>query len=125
MSIKTLYVEDNASNEAVMTEMLAAIGQKNLTVANSGKEALAIIENPKTQLDVIILDLGLPDMTGMELAKKIRMGNSKSKDIPMIAISGNTIPDAKDKSISAGINGFLKKPIDKELLRIVLERLLS
>lgn len=125
MSIKTLYVEDDSANKAVMTEMLAAIGQKNLTVASSGKEALEIVENPKSQFDVIIIDLGLPDMTGMELAKKIRMGNSKSKDIPMVAISGNNIPDAKDKSISSGINGFLKKPIDKELLRIVLERLLS
>ncbi len=125
MSIKTLYVEDDSANKAVMTEMLAAIGQKNLTVASSGKEALEIIENPKSEFDVIIIDLGLPDMTGIELAKKIRMGNSKSKEIPMVAISGNNIPDAKDKSISAGINGFLKKPIDKELLRIVLERLLS
>lgn len=125
MSIRTLYVEDDSANKAVMTEMLAAIGQKNLTVASSGKEALEIIENPKSQFDVIILDLGLPDMTGIELTQKIRMGHSKSKDIPIVAISGNTIPDAKDKSISAGINGFLKKPIDKELLRIVLERLLS
>ena len=73
--------------------------------ARSGNEALKQIEQ---RPDLILLDLTLPDLTGLEVARIVRQ-NKKTKSIPILAMSGYPM---KKKSLEAGCNDFIRKPFD-------------
>ena len=124
-SVKILYVEDDFTNRIVLTSILKTLGYENVTLAEDAKQAISLLEPPLIEFDIIFMDLGLPDMDGIELTKLIRQSNWKAKDLPIVAITGNEATTAKEKSFAAGMNGFLSKPVDKELMRTILESLLA
>lgn len=125
MSVKILYVEDDSLNQAVIKAMLASLGHKEVIIAENGDQALSVIENPNSEVDIVLMDLGLPDMGGIELTEKIRQGTSKLKNVPIVALTGNDLASSREKCVAAGMSGFLGKPFDKEHLRVTLEKLLS
>ena len=116
-----LYVEDNADARAVMSEMLRLSGYE-VREAASGAEALAAVRLQRP--DAIMLDIGLPDMNGFEVARKIRQ-LANGRDVPMIALTG--YGQSRDKAAAAqvGINAHLVKPVDPEELTRTLEALLA
>ncbi len=122
---KVLFVEDDEINQTIVKGILGSIGYKDVQTANNAAEALSILENPNSKIDVILMDLGLPDMDGIALTEKIRHSNLAIKDVPIIAVTGNSQEKAKENSLKAGMNAFLTKPVNQILLEKTLAELLK
>jgi CheY-like chemotaxis protein len=108
-------VEDDLTNSYTLQKILERKGY-NVICVDKGKDAFT--ELLKTSIDIVLIDLGLPDMSGLEVAKCIRLGGefSLEKDIPIIALSANADPIEMQDCVKIGINEYLTKPINKELL---------
>lgn len=122
--IKILYVEDDALNQTILKIMLNTLGYQNVQTTADGQKTLELLADPNTELDLILMDLGLPDMDGITLTEKIRQSTFKSKDVPIIALTGNIAETSKQKSLNAGMNAFLTKPIEREFLGNTIEQIL-
>ena len=110
-------VEDNNVNMYLVTELLSLHNVK-VTQAWNGKEAVDIFSsNPAGTFDVILMDLQMPVMDGIEAAKTIRKLDRKdAQDIPIIALSANVYTEDVAASSAAGMNGHLVKPINFDTL---------
>jgi PAS domain S-box-containing protein len=106
-----LVVEDEEANQLFLKELLEPTNV-NFVLAGTGTEALDIWKN-ETKPDVILLDIRLPDMLGLEVAKTIRKTN---KSIPIIAQTAYAMGDDREASLKAGCNNYVSKPIDISLL---------
>lgn len=114
---RLLVVEDNAINQLVIKGILKKAGITPV-IANNGKEACQSAEN--NPFDLILMDCEMPVMDGYDAVRNIRSSNNQNKDTPIFALSAHALQEYKDRAISAGMNGFVVKPIDtKELLSIV------
>jgi CheY-like chemotaxis protein len=113
-SLNVLVVEDNLSNQMYVKRVLE---KKSIFVgvASNGKEALEKI-NLKNY-DVILMDVRMPIMDGFETTEKIRSSsNPKIKNIPIIGLTGISSEEEKDKCQKVGMNSFIMKPAESELL---------
>ncbi|OUS31872.1 hypothetical protein A9Q99_01900 [Gammaproteobacteria bacterium 45_16_T64] len=114
---RLLVVEDNAINQLVIKGILKKAGITPV-IANNGKEACQSAEN--NPFDLILMDCEMPVMDGYDAVRNIRSSNNQNKDTPIFALSAHALQEYRDRAISAGMNGFVVKPIDtKELLSIV------
>ena len=119
--LQILLVEDNELNmeitEYIMTEQGAVV-----TEAWNGKEAVDIYESCESgTFDVILMDIMMPVMDGLEASKKIReLPEGKGKDIPIIAMTANAFVEDKEKTKEAGMNAHLTKPVNREEIIRVL-----
>ena len=104
---KVLVVDDKLENLSILVNLLGGLGFEMLE-ANNGKEALeqAILFQP----DIILMDIRMPVLNGLEATQQIRQ-SPKLKDIPIIAISASAFKEDREKSIAAGCNSFISKPI--------------
>ena len=116
-----LYVEDSADVRTVMTEMLRLSGY-NVIEAINGADALAAVMVRRP--DAVVLDIGLPDMNGYEVARQMRLLPA-SRDIPIIALTGFGQSRDKDNSAQVGFNAHLVKPVDPEELIRTVEAMLG
>ncbi len=105
---KVLVVEDEPSNTELMREILSAKGF-DTDEAENGVEA---IEKAKKRIyDLILMDIGLPDMEGIEVMKIIR-GMPGYKNVPVIAITSYVMKGDKERFLETGFNDYISKPID-------------
>lgn len=110
---RVLMVDDNISNLALVAAMLDAVGHKVDTAAN-GKVAVARVA--ETDYDVVLMDVNMPIMDGLEATARIRaMENPKSR-VPIVALTAASTPEEADRCIKAGMDGHIGKPVDVELL---------
>lgn len=107
-----LLVDDEEMVADVGAEMLAVLGYKVLT-ARSGEEALKIYQEQQNRIDLIMLDMIMPEMNGDEVFSRLRQINSHSK---ILLASGHNINRQVKKMMDRGCNGFLQKPFSIELL---------
>lgn len=110
---KILIVEDNKVNQMILKGMLEKLGYEQ-SIAENGKLALDQLEQNK--FDLILMDLQMPIMDGLEASRHIRASDRDYKNIPIIAVTANAMSTDEDKCIAAGMNGYLKKPVQKSLL---------
>lgn len=111
---KILIVEDDAIISSLISRVFESHGY-SVTTARTGKDALAKIQ--KLYYNLILFDIGPPDMTGIELLEKIRVTNL---DVIVIMITGHPQLDSSIDSINHGADGYLVKPIsNKDLVDIV------
>ena len=115
---RVLLVEDNAIN---MESAHAILEEEhlNITEAKNGKEALEIFQNSKlNEYDVIIMDVMMPVMDGLEATKAIRMlEREDAKRIPIIAMTANAFEEDRKACLDAGMDEHIGKPIDIPLLK--------
>ncbi|MBF0287767.1 MAG: transporter substrate-binding domain-containing protein [SAR324 cluster bacterium] len=105
---KILLVEDNEINQQVARELLEGVGMM-VEIANNGKEA---VEHEKlAEFDVVLMDIQMPVMNGYDASQTIRK-NPKFKDLPILAMTANAMAGDKEKSLAAGMNDHVAKPID-------------
>ena len=117
-SAKILIVDDNAINLKVACGLLKPY-KVMVDTALSGVEALKNIENHK--YDMIFMDHMMPEMDGVETVKKIRQKNGLYfKEIPIVALTANAVPGAKEMFIKEGFQAFVSKPIDLLVLKRTL-----
>lgn len=111
--INVLIAEDNIVNMQIITELLK-LKNINVTQAFNGQEAVDIFTNSKEgDFDILILDIQMPVMDGLETAKTIRqMDRKDAKLIPIIALSANVYEEDIAASLEAGMNAHMAKPID-------------
>ncbi len=106
--MKVLVVEDNAVNMKLLKLVLKRYGHEALE-ALTGGEAVAKAESEKP--DLILMDIQLPDMDGLEATRRIRKLPSM-KTVPIIAITSYAMAGDREKIIEAGCNGYFEKPIN-------------
>jgi len=104
-----LVVEDYPLMGALLMDILKQYD--HASYARSGNEAIKEIEQKRP--DIVLLDLSLPDMSGLEVARKLR-NNRRTKSIPILAMSGS--PTEKKMCLEAGCNDFIRKPFDTSQL---------
>lgn len=115
---RVLLVEDNAINMEIAHAILEE-EDLNITEAKNGKEALEIFQNSKlNEYDVVIMDVMMPVMDGLEATKEIRMlEREDAKKIPIIAMTANAFEEDRKACLDAGMDEHIGKPIDIPLLK--------
>ena len=116
---KVLIIDDQVDIRRVLTITLRHLGYETCEASDAicGIN-MSLVENP----DLILMDLSLPDSSGLETAKRIKQ-NSKTSKIPIVACSGWKSDEIVAQAAEAGIVEFLAKPVAPELLAEVIERL--
>ncbi|CAN5422780.1 hypothetical protein BH10PSE19_BH10PSE19_00320 [soil metagenome] len=115
--LKILLVEDDPIVRLVHRTMLEFMGH-HTDIAETGKQAIKMANN---DYDAILLDIGLPDMTGIEVAAQIRHQDNHQKYHRIIALSGYSIDDLKFKCKTVGINEIITKPVAPHILEDTLK----
>ena len=118
-ALDILVVEDNLLNSQVVTSFLKRLGHTS-DIAENGKVALGKLA--AKDYDIVLMDIEMPEMDGIEATKEIRNGNYKVKNpnIPIVALTAHALRDYEEKSFEVGMNSYLTKPIDIEKLTDVL-----
>ena len=118
-ALHIVLVEDNVDSAEMMRQLLELSGHR-VDVATRGAEgvALALERRP----EVVLCDLGLPDgMTGFDVARQLR-GDSRTRQVWLVALTGYGRPEDKARTLEAGFDDHLTKPVDFAMLERVLER---
>lgn len=115
--IRILVVEDVDFNRKILADILAERGWKSL-VATSGEEALALLVHD-TDFQIILMDIGLPGIDGMETTRKIKE-NPACRTIPVIALTAESAAERK-RFLAAGFNGYAEKNFDPGQLFAAIE----
>src|SRR5674476_60590 len=118
-----LLVEDNILNQRVVTFSLKKYNHE-VVIANNGVEAIERFREHK--FDVILMDIMMPVMDGIEATVKIReIESSDNLEVrtPIIALTANTMDNDRDKCISYGMDEFMAKPFDIEKLKTIFDDL--
>ncbi|MGD9013971.1 MAG: response regulator [Desulfobacterales bacterium] len=128
---RVLLVEDNEINQQVAKEILEGAGL-NIILANNGQEAVNAVKENK--YDAVLMDVQMPVMDGYTATRKIReweggmrpaegrRGNEGNDPIPIIAMTAHAMAGDEDKSLQAGMNGHVTKPIDPNQLFAALQK---
>jgi CheY-like chemotaxis protein len=102
-------VDDDFRNIFAMTALLER-GRANVTVAESGADALAILERTP-DIDIVLMDIMMPTLDGYATIRAIRAFDH-FKSLPIIAITGKVMPGERQRCLDAGASDFVAKPID-------------
>jgi two-component system, cell cycle response regulator DivK len=113
-----LYVEDNPDNRSLIRRVLEAEGYAMIEAVNA-VQALEKLEG--NAVDLVLMDINMPDMDGYTLTAKIKAVEKFSK-IPIIAVTANVMRGDREKSLGAGCDGYIQKPIDIDTLSQQIER---
>jgi PAS domain S-box-containing protein len=118
---KILVAEDNHLNRRVAAGLLAKLGLECDLVSN-GREAIEALR--RNRYDLVLLDLSMPEMDGLEAARCIRQecGHNNLQPPPLVALTAHVLPEDRRRCIEAGMNDFLAKPISLAALAEVLTR---
>jgi PAS domain S-box-containing protein len=119
--LDVLYAEDNEVNAELVRQIVSMRPAVTLRIAQSGRDALAMARERPPQ--VMLVDMNLGDMTGLELARELRNGFDTG-EIELIALSADALPEQIDTAIRNGFQDYLTKPVDfHQLLKVLDERL--
>lgn len=110
MNASILVVEDNADNMKLITWLLEDEGY-SFRAVGSAEEALDLVETQT--FDLVLMDISLPGMDGMEATRCLR-AKPGFENIPVIAVTANAIRGAAEKILSAGVSALVTKPIDED-----------
>ena len=114
-SLRVLLAEDNPVNQTLATRILEKLGHK-VHVANNGKEAFERAQ--AEDFDVIIMDVQMPEMDGLEATTAIRTAEATTgKHVPILAMTAHAMKGDRERCLSAGMDGYLSKPIQIEELQ--------
>jgi len=115
--MRILLVEDNRVNQMVATRFLNRLGQ-DVTIANDGAEAVQ--SAAEEAFDLILMDMQMPVMDGIEATRRIIAGGGPSSNSPIVAMTANASDDDRRRCIEAGMTGFESKPVTMKRLRKVI-----
>ena len=119
-SILALIVDDDEVNLGVASGLLRNLYGLDSDQAASGRQALDKIRH--TSYDLIFMDHMMPGMDGQETTARIRALGGKFKDLPIIALTANTVTGAREKLLASGFSDFLPKPLRKAELDLILRK---
>ena len=119
-SLHVLLAEDSAVNQRVATALLEKWGHR-VSVAGNGRQAIAMFS--KQQFDLILMDVQMPEMDGLEATAAIRQREAGTLNhIPIIALTAHAMKGDRDRCLAVGMDAYVTKPIrSKELCRVIQE----
>jgi two-component system, sensor histidine kinase and response regulator len=120
--IRILLAEDNEVNQLVAVGMLNSLGYASEVVPN-GAEAVAAME--RGGFDLVLMDVRMPVMDGLEATRRIRMLGEPAGGVPIIAVTANAMRGDKEACLNAGMNDYLAKPIRLAVLDAAIKRRLK
>ncbi len=121
MAKKILIAEDSATMRSLIVSTIAAMGDFDIFEAANGFEALRIL--PRQKVDLVITDINMPDINGLELVAFVR-GNDNYKSTPLIIVSTEGSERDRAKGLALGANAYLVKPfVPSELQQLVSQYL--
>ena len=121
MSKRILYIEDNPENRMLMRRVLMSEGyeMEEAVDGQSGMEKAA--ERPP---DLILMDINLPEIDGYEVTARLKQ-LPNMQGVPIIAVTANVMKGDREKTLAAGCDGYIQKPIDIDLLPSQIESFLK
>lgn len=122
MSKKILIAEDSPTMRALIVSTIAAMGEFETVEAANGFEALRIL--PREKVDLIITDINMPDINGLELISFIR-NNENYRTTPLFIISTEGSERDREKGLALGANAYLVKPFAPHQLQELVRKYLS
>jgi len=118
-SISILMAEDNPVNQKLILKLLTKAGY-HVSIANNGKEAVDMFSSEPDKYDVIIMDVQMPELNGLDSTKYLR--EKGFEDVPIIAMTANALKGDREKCLEAGMNDYISKPIKREVVFEVLKK---
>lgn len=110
MNNNILYIEDNPDNMRLVQRALESRGYRVLPAKN-GLEGIQVAESE--QVDLILLDINLPDIDGYEVARRLRSSHKRQlNSIPIIAVTANALKGDAERALEAGCDVYMSKPIN-------------
>jgi signal transduction histidine kinase/ActR/RegA family two-component response regulator len=121
-SPKILLVEDDAVNRAVIEGFLK-LRQWRCGVCDSGTDALERLQSEA--FDLILMDVRMPGLSGLETTRRIRQMNTPARSTPILALTANALREERAECLRAGMDGYVPKPIQREAFFAEMDRLLT
>lgn len=119
-ALRVLVADDVAANRMVARAMLVAAGHQ-VDSASDGAEALAAVQ--REDYDIVLMDVQMPEMDGLEATRRIRALSGPQARVPILAVTASALPEQVTACREAGMDGHLAKPIDRESLLAAVRRL--
>ena len=120
VAMRLLLVEDNLVNQKLAMRLLQKMGHE-VALAVNGKQATEMVEREK--FDVVLMDIQMPVMSGLEATHIIRASkNPQVRRLPIVAMTANAMAGDAEKYLEAGMDGYISKPIRRDVLKTELER---
>jgi two-component system cell cycle response regulator DivK len=116
-----LHVEDNFDNRLLVRRLLQAFGYNVIEAENASKAREMLKTN---QPDLILMDINMPDVDGYTLTNELK-AMPKLQGIPIVAITANVMKGDRERTLSAGCDGYIEKPIDVDKFIDQVERFLG
>lgn len=114
-----LVAEDNAVNQRVVEKLLKRLGC-TCQVVNNGRQVVTLLK--EGHYDLVLMDIMMPELDGMEATRQIRALNNASAHIPIVAFTANGMRTDQDACLAAGMNDFISKPVTIEQMSALLSR---
>ena len=121
-SLNILLADDNVSNQLLLSRILQNAGH-TVQTTDRGSGAFDIMSTGN--LDLAILDLNMPDMSGPDVIKLFRAGSIGAEKLPIVILSADATPAAKQQSLDAGADEFVTKPVSSAALLATIERVIA
>lgn len=119
---KILIVDDDKDTAELLQLQLRHIGYPSSSIASDGVQAFQMILEEKP--DLILLDIILPNMNGLEVARRLK-ANPRTRSIPILAVTAKVLPDSREKCLESGCSDYLAKPYSLPQLITALKNLLG
>jgi CheY-like chemotaxis protein len=117
--LRVLVAEDNAVNQRVAQGLLTRRGHQ-VTIVGDGRQAVDAVENGT--FDLVLMDVQMPEMDGLEATKAIRANEARTgRHVRIVAMTAHAMSGDRERCFAAGMDGYLSKPIDPAMLRTVVE----
>ncbi len=120
--IRILAAEDWEMNRLLLAQILGEIGIANLTFVHNGREAVEAVESCDSPYTLILMDVQMPVMGGIEATQAIRKNHP---DIPILAVTAHAMKEDQQQCLAAGMNDYLSKPYNIEEIAQALKRVLG
>ena len=121
MAKRVLVAEDDAVNRHIVVKILTLEGYETLE-AGDGRAAMALARAERP--DLIMMDLGMPDIDGLEASRRLK-ADPRSADIPIIALTAYAMRGDEERARDAGCDGYLSKPCRPQTIREAVRRFLE
>lgn len=123
--LKVLVAEDNKMNQFYIKQLLNNLNVE-VDIAENGKDAVQRFQNASFDYDLILMDMHMPVMNGLDAITEIRKSNKNLiKKVPIVACSADVFPEARKNAIKVGIDFYLTKPLNEDAVKEVLHWLRS
>ncbi|MGB3243425.1 MAG: ATP-binding protein [Sulfitobacter sp.] len=118
--LNLLVVDDNEINRDLLKAMLQRLGHA-VTLATGGQDAIKLAK--KTGFDGILMDISMPGTNGVQATQAILTGNGPNRETPIVAVTAHALPKEREEFKTAGMSGYIQKPLDMTALQSALVNL--